>query len=105
MPKNTATVQGSQDTFEFVENLTDFLFGLSLVHWEQAINAIYFLPRLIFVMLLTLLIHIQFIAAPMIFVSIGFFLAIIFIASGVIAAMKTEIYLDFMFHKNQDEKD
>lgn len=56
-------------------------------------------------MLLMLLIHIQFIAAPMIFVSIGFFLAIIFIASGVIAAMKTEIYLDFMFHKNQDEKD
>ena len=59
----------------------------------------------IFVMLLTLLIHIQLIAAPMIFVPIGFLLAIIFIAIGVISAMKTEVDLDFMFHKNQDEKD
>jgi uncharacterized protein YabE (DUF348 family) len=56
-------------------------------------------------MLLTLLIHIQLIAAPMIFVPIGFLLAIIFIAIGVISAMKTEVDLDFMFHKNQDEKD
>lgn len=60
---------------------------------------------LIFVMLLTLLIHIQLIAAPMIFVPIGFLLAIIFITIGVISAMKTEVDLDFMFHKNQDEKD
>lgn len=59
----------------------------------------------IFVMLLTLLIHIQLIAAPMIFVPIGFLLAIIFIAIGVISAMKTEVDLDFMFHKNQGEKD
>ena len=59
----------------------------------------------IFVMPLTLLIHIQLIAAPMIFVPIGFLLAIIFIAIGVISAMKTEVDLDFMFHKNQDEKD
>ena len=59
----------------------------------------------IFVMLLTLLIHIQLIAAPMLFVPIGFLLAIIFIAIGVISAMKTEVDLDFMFHKNQDEKD
>ena len=59
----------------------------------------------IFVMLLTLLIHIQLIAAPMIFVPIGFLLAIILIAIGVIAAMKNEVDLDFMFHKNQDEKD
>lgn len=59
----------------------------------------------IFVMLLTLLIHIQLIAAPMIFVPIGFLLAIIFITIGVISAMKTEVDLDFMFHKNQDEKD
>ena len=59
----------------------------------------------IFVMLLTLLIHIQLIAAPMIFVPIGFLLAIIFIAIGVISAMKTEVDLDFMFHKNKDEKD
>ena len=59
----------------------------------------------IFVMLLTLLIHIQFIAAPVIFIPIGFLLAIIFIALGVIAAMKTEVDLDFMFHKNPDEKD
>ena len=59
----------------------------------------------IFVMLVTLLIHIQLIAAPMIFVPIGFLLAIIFIAIGVISAMKTEVDLDFMFHKNQDEKD
>ena len=57
------------------------------------------------VMLLTLLIHIQLIAAPMIFVPIGFLLAIILIAIGVIAAMKNEVDLDFMFHKNQDEKD
>jgi hypothetical protein len=56
-------------------------------------------------MLLTLLIHIEFIAAPAIFVPIGFFLAIIFIAIGVIAAMKTEVDLDFMFHKDPDEKD
>ena len=59
----------------------------------------------IFVMLLTLLIHIQFIAAPAIFIPIGFLLAIIFIALGVIAAMKTEVDLDFMFQKNSDEKD
>ena len=59
----------------------------------------------IFVMLLTLLIHIQFITAPAIFVPIGFFLAIIFIAIGVIAAMKTEVDLDFMFHKKPDDKD
>ena len=59
----------------------------------------------IFVMLLTLLIHIQFIAAPAICIPIGFLLAIIFIALGVIAAMKTEVDLDFMFHKNPDEKD
>ena len=59
----------------------------------------------IFVMLLTMLIHIQFTAAPMIFLPIGFFLAIIFLAIRVIAAMKTEVDLDFMFHKNQDEKD
>ena len=52
----------------------------------------------IFVMLLTLLIHIQLIAAPMIFVPIGFLLAIIFIVIGVISAMKTEVDLDFMFH-------
>ena len=59
----------------------------------------------IFVMLLTLLIHIQFIAAPAIFIPIGFLLAIIFIAIGIIAAMKTAVDLDFMFHKNPDEKD
>lgn len=59
----------------------------------------------IFVMLLTLLIHIQLIAAPMIFVPIGFLLAIIFIAIGVILAMKTEVDLDFMFHKDPDDKD
>ena len=59
----------------------------------------------IFVMLLTLLIHLQFIAAPAIFVPIGFLIAIIFIAIGVIAAMKTEVNLDFMFHKDLDEKD
>ena len=59
----------------------------------------------IFVMLLTLLIHIQLIAAPMIFVPIGFLLAIIFIAIGVISAMKTEVDLDFMFHKDPDDKD
>ncbi len=59
----------------------------------------------IFVMLLTLLIHLQFIAAPAIFVPIGFLIAIIFIATGVIAAMKTEDDLDFMFHKELDEKD
>ena len=59
----------------------------------------------IFVMLLTLLIHIQFITAPMIFVPIGFLLSIIFIAIGIILAMKTEVDLDFMFHKDPDEKD
>ena len=58
----------------------------------------------IFVMLLTLLIHLQFIAAPAIFIPIGFLLAIIFIAIGVIAAMKTEVDLDFMFHKDPDDK-
>ena len=59
----------------------------------------------IFVMLLTLLIQIQFIAVPAIFIPIEFLLAIVFIAIGVIAAMKTEVDLDFMFHKNPDEKD
>jgi hypothetical protein len=59
----------------------------------------------IFVMLLTLLTHLQFIAAPTIFVPIGFLIAIIFIAIGVIAAMKTEVNLDFMFHKDLYEKD
>ena len=59
----------------------------------------------IFVMLLTLLIHLQFIVAPAIFVPIGFLIAIIFIAIGVIAAMKTEVDLDFMFHKDPDDKD
>ena len=59
----------------------------------------------IFVMLLTLLTHLQFIAAPTIFVPIGFLIAIIFIAIGVIAAMKTEVNLDFMFHKDFYEKD
>ena len=59
----------------------------------------------IFVMLLTLLIHIQFITAPIIFVPIGFLLSIIFIAIGIILAMKTEVDLDFMFHKDPDDKD
>ena len=59
----------------------------------------------IFVMLLTLLIHIQFITAPTIFVPIGFLLSIIFIAIGIILAMKTEVDLDFMFHKDPDDKD
>jgi len=59
----------------------------------------------IFVMLLTLLIHIQFITAPMIFVPIGFLLSIIFIAIGIILAMKTEVDLAFMFHKDPDDKD
>ena len=59
----------------------------------------------IFVMLLTLLIHLQFIAAPAIFVPIGFLLSIIFIAIGIILAMKTEVDLDFMFHKDPDDKD
>jgi hypothetical protein len=59
----------------------------------------------IFVMLLTLLIHIQFITAPMIFVPVGFLLAIIFIAIGIILAMKTEVDLDFMFNKDPDDKD
>ena len=59
----------------------------------------------IFVMLLTLLIHIQFITAPMIFVPIGFLLSIISIAIGVVLAMKTEVDLDFMFHKDPDDKD
>ena len=59
----------------------------------------------IFVMLLTLLIHIQFITAPMIFVPIGFLLPIIFIPIGIILAMKTEVDLDFMFNKDPDDKD
>ncbi len=59
----------------------------------------------IFIMGLTLLIHLQLIAAPAILVPIGFLLAIVFIASGVSAAMKTDVDLDFMFHKNPDKKD
>ena len=59
----------------------------------------------IFVMLLTLLIHLQFIAAPARVGSSRFLVAIIFIAIGIIAAMKTEVDLDFMFHKDPDEKD
>ena len=54
----------------------------------------------IFIMGLTLLIHLQSIAAPTILVPIGFLLAIVFIAIGVSAAMKIEVDLDFMFHKN-----
>jgi K+-transporting ATPase A subunit len=45
------------------------------------------------------------IAAPAILVPIGFLLAIVFIATGVSAAMKIEVDLDFIFHKNQDKKD
>jgi hypothetical protein len=41
----------------------------------------------------------------MIFVPIGFLLPIIFIAIGIILAMKTEVDLDFMFHKDPDDKD
>ena len=59
----------------------------------------------IFIMGLTLLIHLQLIAAPTILVPIGFLLAIVFIATGVSAAMKIEVDLDFIFHKNQDKKD
>ena len=59
----------------------------------------------IFVMLLTLLIHLQFLAAPAILVPIGFLLSIVFIIIGVIVAMKTEVDLDFMFHKDPDDKD
>ena len=59
----------------------------------------------IFIMGLTLLIHLQLIAAPAILVPIGFFLAIVFIAIGVSAAMKTDVDLDFMFHKTPDKKD
>ena len=73
--------------------------------YEEVRNAIRFLLRLIFVMLLTLLIHLQFLAAPAILVPIEFVLAIIFIVIGVIAAMKTEVDLDFMFHKDPDDKD
>ena len=65
-------------------------------------HAFYYMS--IFVMLLTLLIHLQFLAAPAIFVPIGFLLAIVFIAIGVIAAMKTEVDLDFMFHKDSDKR-
>ena len=53
---------------------------------------------------LTLLIHLQLIAAPAILVPIGFLLAIVFIAIGVSAAMKTDVDLDFMFHKTPDKK-
>ena len=59
----------------------------------------------IFVMLLTLLIHLQFLAAPAILVTIGLLLAIIFKVIGVIAATKNEADLDFMFHKDSDDKD
>jgi len=59
----------------------------------------------IFIMGLTLLIHLQLIAAPAILVPIGFLLAIVFIAIGVSAAMKTDVDLDFMFHKIPDERD
>lgn len=58
----------------------------------------------IFIMGLTLLIHLQLIAAPAILVPIGFLLAIVSIAIGVSAAMKTDVDLDFMFHKTPDKK-
>jgi len=54
---------------------------------------------------LTLFIHLQLIAAPAILVPIGFLLAIVFIAIGLSAAMKTDVDLDFMFHKIPDERD
>ena len=54
---------------------------------------------------LTLLIHLQLIAAPAILVPIGFLLAIVFIAIGVSAAMKTDVDSDFMFHKTPDKKE
>ena len=66
-------------------------------------HAFYYMS--IFVMLLTLLIHLQFLAAPAILVPIGFLLSIVFIIIGVIVAMKTEVDLDFMFHKDPDDKD
>ena len=60
---------------------------------------------LIFILELTLLIHFQLIAAPAMLVPIGFPLAIVLIAIGVSAAMKTDVDLDFMFHKIPDKKD
>lgn len=45
MPKNTATFLGSQNTFDFVENLTDFLFGLFFGGEEEKINTIHVLLR------------------------------------------------------------
>ena len=66
-------------------------------------HAFYYMS--IFVMLLTLLIHLQFLAASAILVPIGFLLSIVFIIIGVIVAMKTEVDLDFMFHKDPDDKD
>ena len=59
----------------------------------------------IFIMGLALLNHLQLIAAPAILVPIGFLLAIVFIAIGVSAAMKTDVDFDFMFHKTPDKKD
>jgi hypothetical protein len=85
--------------------LTDFIVGLFLLIRRRAEMQYTFYYVSIFVMLLTLLIHIQFITAPMIFVPIGFLLSIIFIAIGIILAMKTEVDLDFMFHKDPDDKD
>ena len=66
-------------------------------------HAFYYMS--IFVMLLTLLIHLQFLASSAILVPIGFLLSIVFIIIGVIVAMKTEVDLDFMFHKDPDDKD
>ena len=45
----------------------------------------------IFIMGLTLLIHLQLIAAPAILVPIGFLLAIVFIAMGVSTAMELKL--------------
>ena len=59
----------------------------------------------IFIMGLTLLIHLQLIAAPAILVPSGCRLANGVIASGVSAAMKTDVDLDIMFRKNPDKDD
>ena len=88
-----------------MENLTDFLVGLFFVSTEEDRNAIHFLLRFNFRNAANV------VNPPSVYCSASdirsnrIFLAIIFIAIGVIAAMKTEVDLDFMFHKDPDEKD
>jgi hypothetical protein len=90
---------------KFIENLTDFLVGLFFASSGEVRNAIHVLLRFNFCDAANVANPHSVYCSASDIRSNRIFLAIIFIAIGVIAAMKTEVDLDFMFHKDPDDKD